>query len=50
VAPDDFEAPLRDELFLALPDLDFEEPDLEDELLFFVAVLGIMYFILGEFI
>jgi hypothetical protein len=40
VAPD-LEEPLLFEAEL----LDFEEPDLEDELLFFVAVLGITYFI-----
>jgi hypothetical protein len=45
VAPDldeeDFEAPLLFDALLR----EFEEPDLEDELLFFAAVLGILYFI-----
>ena len=51
VAPDleadDLEEPLLLEPEL-LREVDFDEPDLEDELLFFVAVLGILFCFLDE--
>lgn len=45
------EADCEEPLLLAEPlrEADCEEPDLEEELLFFVAVLGITYFVFSEF-
>jgi hypothetical protein len=45
VEPDREVAPDLEPLFFEAELPDFEAPDLEDELLFFVAVLGITYFI-----